>query len=350
MVGVFRRQQLLRSAIHRLSVEVAEVRIAARFLADALVVHSARRFVDAQQLRDVAFAACQLALLLSGLQVVQVQLAPVVLLRKPDRFIRPWQDAPVDATVAGFEERLGLFLEHLADLAGGGIRHAKVFLLVIARGRDEPHLRAVGCPLHVRPIDAALHVVTERGAMLVLAHLEARDFGTDDVDDHALDHRDVLIPGQRVLPRAQRRVPRNRVDEIHFAGLALILLEGSDLLRVRRPLHDRAIAAGPAGIVGGIAIVLDAVGRELTVLAGRHVAHPQVPVLDVDGVLAVRRDVAVGDARGTIAAGALLAVDVTRPSLAVVVEREARQVGAEGDLLERQSRRIDRATHGGGQR
>ena len=47
-----------------------------------------------------------------------------------------------------------------------------------------------------------------------------------------------------------------RVDQVHLADLALVLLLRRDLLRVGRPRHHRAVAAAPAGVVGGVAEVL----------------------------------------------------------------------------------------------
>src|SRR5206468_10307199 len=71
--------------------------------------------------------------------------------------------------------------------------------------------------------------------------------------------------------------------------LTLILLKGRDLLRIRGPDEDRPIAFRPTGVVGGVAEILDAVGRQLRFLASRHVAHPQVPVADERHALTVRR-------------------------------------------------------------
>ncbi len=68
------------------------------------------------------------------------------------------------------------------------------------------------------------------------------------------------------------------VDQIHLPGLALVLLEGGDPVRIRRPLHDRLIGVLPAGVVGGVAVILDPVGGQLGLGAGGQLAHPQVPV------------------------------------------------------------------------
>src|SRR5690606_15492668 len=48
------------------------------------------------------------------------------------------------------------------------------------------------------------------------------------------------------------------------------------------------VAVGPAGVVGGVAVVGAAVGGEPGFLAGGDVAHPQVPVADEGLGLAVR--------------------------------------------------------------
>src|SRR4051794_3859195 len=89
------------------------------------------------------------------------------------------------------------------------------------------------------------------------------------------------------------------LDQIHLADAALILLEGGDALGVRRPDEDGAIALGPAGIVGGVAEVLDAVRRELRLAIGVERANPEVVVADEGRLLAVGRtgfDAATGAA------------------------------------------------------
>src|SRR5262249_39346140 len=68
-----------------------------------------------------------------------------------------------------------------------------------------------------------------------------------------------------------------------------ILLERGDLLRVGRPDEDCTIALGPAGVVGGVAEVLYAVGRERRLLAARDVAHVEIPVANERRALAVGR-------------------------------------------------------------
>ena len=200
------------------------------------------------------------------------------------------QVAPVDVTVAGLEEGLALFFEDLPNDARRGIRNAQVGLLVVARRRDERHAAAVRVPLHVDPFAVAQHVVADRRAVLIRTHLQAHGRRRVDIDDHALDHRDVGITGQRVLPGQQRRMADGGVDEIHLAGLALILLEGGDLLRVGRPRQHRPIAEAPAGVVGGVAVVLHAVGGQLFFGSGGQLADPEVPVTDECGELAIGRD------------------------------------------------------------
>jgi hypothetical protein len=243
------------------------------------------RLVDAQQLRDVAFALGDLALHLASSADRADRAAPSCPLREPDRFVRAGQVLPVDTAVAGFEERLAFLFEDVTDRPGARVSDAQVRLLVIARRRDERDLVAVRAPLHVDPVAAALDVVAQRRAMLVLIHLEANHFRAVDVDDDALDHRDELVARKRILPCAQRRMPRGRVHEIHLTGLALILLEGRDLLRVRRPLEHRAIAADSSRRCRCVPVIFHAVGRELLVRSRGQVPDPQVPVLDVRAYL-----------------------------------------------------------------
>src|SRR5688500_20340552 len=84
------------------------------------------------------------------------------------------------------------------------------------------------------------------------------------------------------------------VDEIHLAGLALILFEGGDLLRVGRPGQYRPIAEPPAGVVGGVAVVLHAVGGQLFFGSGGQFADPEVPVTDECGERSEERRVGTG--------------------------------------------------------
>ncbi len=140
------------------------------------------------------------------------------------------------------------------------------------------------------------------------------------------------------------------VDQVHFADLALVLLERRDLLRVRRPQKDRAITVRPSGVVGGVAVVLRAVGGELRLLAAGDFAHPQVVVTDESGQLAVGRGRV--DARGAAAAStsaaawarrfgarvgiAFGASEVATPTLTGGRERNARVVGGHRELGERE--------------
>src|SRR6266567_1622211 len=71
-----------------------------------------------------------------------------------------------------------------------------------------------------------------------------------------------------------------RVHEVHLADAALVLLKGRDLPRIGRPEDDGAVAPAPAGIVRGIAEVLDTVLGDLRFIAGGGVAAPEVEIPD----------------------------------------------------------------------
>ena len=128
-------------------------------------------------------------------------------------------------------------------------------------------------------------------AVEVRRRQQARHLARVDVDDDAADHRDVRIAGQRILPGAQDGVAAvdRRLDQVHVADLALVLLLRRDLLAVGRPRQRRRGAGGPSGVARRVAEVLHAVGRELALLAGGDVAHPEIPVADEERLAAVGR-------------------------------------------------------------
>src|SRR5690606_10286681 len=109
------------------------------------------------------------------------------------------------------------------------------------------------------------------------------------VDDHALDHGDVLVADERILPSLDLRRADVGMHQHHLAGLALVLPERRDLHRVRRPHQDGIVGVLPAGVVGGVAVVGAAVGGQLRFRAAGQVAHPQVPVADEGFAPAVGR-------------------------------------------------------------
>jgi len=74
-----------------------------------------------------------------------------------------------------------------------------------------------------------------------------------------------LIPGQWIFPRLKFRMANTRVDQIHLADVAFVLLKRGDLPGIRRPSHDWTVAPCPAGVVGGVAEILDAVRHWATV-------------------------------------------------------------------------------------
>ena len=345
MVGDERRQRGVARPVQTNAVRVAEVRVLAGLAPLRLEPDGARLLVEPQQLHHRPLAGCDVPLQRPGGEVVEVDVAPIVALGVPEHFAgTPENLAPDPRLVL----RGDLLAHDRADRAGGRIGHSQHGFLVVAGGRDEGELPAVRAPL---PVIQA-HVVSERGAVIVRRHLQAHHLSSGGVDNDAVEHRDHRVAGQREFRDAERRVRdggNGRVDEVHLADLALVLLVGGDLLRVRRPEHDGAIAAAPAGVVGGVAEVLLAVGGELAFLAGGEIADPQVPVADERRRPAVgRRDV---DARLPAPAlapgggglrhrtfgarlGAPRAQRVAAPPLAVQVERDRLHVRREGERPE----------------
>ena len=60
-------------------------------------------------------------------------------------------------------------------------------------------------------------------------HLEAHDGAGGGVDHDTVKQRDRLVSRERILPRLKFRVADARVDEIHLADIAFVLLERGDL-------------------------------------------------------------------------------------------------------------------------
>ena len=202
VIGVFRSQQRESRSVYPNLVELTEVRITPALLSASDKPDRSACLVDATELRDVPFAAGDLALELAGGEIVQIELAPVVALREPDHFVRCRQNAPVDGAVAGFVLGRDIFAKDVTHGSSPGIGDAKHLVLVIARGRDESNVRSIGIPFDVGPFRTATdYVIAERGAMCVGWHLESYHARGIDVDHYALDRRDDAVARQRILPR-----------------------------------------------------------------------------------------------------------------------------------------------------
>src|SRR5581483_2465086 len=108
--------------------------------------------------------------------------------------------------------------------------------------------------------------------MLIGRHLEPHHARTINFDDHPLNGCDNFITWKRILPGLQRRMAKLGFHQVHLAYATLVLLESSNLLRVRRPEQNRAVAVDPASVVGSIAEIFYAVGSKLRFLAGSDVS------------------------------------------------------------------------------
>ncbi len=293
MVGILRRQQLHAAAIEAHLVEMHEVRVPAGFAAHAFEREAAACDVKVRDLRHVPVAGGDLPFQLAGGQVVQVQVAPVGFLAEPQELVALRQVAPVHRPQRGRALVLGghgLPVD-VAYLASGGVGHPQQRGLVAAVGADKGQGLAVSGPLHILPAVIADQIVGARGAVLVRRHLQADGLrrGAREVDHHALDHGDVLVAHERILPLLDLRRTHVGRNQGHGAGLALVLLEGGDLLPVRRPHQDRAVVVHPAGVVGGVAVIRLGVEGQRGFLAAGQVAQPQVAIADEGFAAAVRR-------------------------------------------------------------
>ena len=170
-------------------------------------------------------------------------------------------------------------------------------MLVIARGRDKGKLVCIRSPFNIGPFTApALKVIAQGRAVLIGRQLQSNHARSVDLDYDSLDHGNYFVAGQRIFPGLQCRMAHLGFHQIHLADTPLVLLEGRDLFRVRRPKQHRTIAVNPTGIVRCVAKIFHAVRSELGLFACGHIAHPQIEVANKCCAFLVRRENVIGRA------------------------------------------------------
>ena len=162
------------------------------------------------------------------------------------------------------------------------------------------------------------------------------------MDHDPVNSEDDAVLRKGILPGLQPRMPDIGGHEIHLPHPTLIVLEGRNFLRIRRPKENRTVAFCPPRVVGGVAEILHPVGGELGFLPGCQVTHPQVVVADEGGARAVGRKhgVAVRILALTPLTGAAGAPGVTRIAAGSHVERDRLPVRCGLELRERQNEGI----------
>src|SRR6185437_429117 len=231
-----------------------------------------------------------------------------------------------------------------ADSAGVRVGELDGFVLVVARRVHVCELRSIRAPYEIGHVD----VVAQHGAVIGRSVLETDHLRVVHVDDYARDHRDHTVTWIRALPVIQVRVAHARVDEIHVADVAIILLLCSDLFRVRRPENDWTIAVYPACVVGCVAEIFLAVRGQLLLATRGDVADPEIPVANECDALSVRRhsrrrSERTGSRRRIVHRVAGAAANVTAPASPPDVEDDVLSIRGQLGALRRNVARIDRA-------
>src|SRR5579863_641236 len=103
MCCIFRGEQREIASVETNPIQMDEIRIAPFFPAYAEEIEQAILFVDTQKLSDVSFPRCNFILELACLQIIEIEMPPVVALREPKDFIRRREIAPIGKIVSRFE-------------------------------------------------------------------------------------------------------------------------------------------------------------------------------------------------------------------------------------------------------
>ena len=288
--AVVGRQRDVVLAVEPDLVEVREVRILSLLLADRVEPHRPRRAIEPGDARDRPDAGRDLVLQLAGLEIVEIHLRGAVALRVPEHLVRVPENLPLHARLHVRLLRLGEERPHFA-----GRRRRRAWRWSSC-GTDRSRRTRAAMPSGLQRYSPMSMLSSDiaRWKSGAISRRVTLPVSTSMID--AGDHRDVRIAGERILPRAQHRMAAvdRRLDEVHVADLPLVLLLRRDLLAVGRPRQRRRRARRPAGVARRVAEVLHAVGRELALLAGGDVAHPEIPVADEDAPCVPSGDIDAG--------------------------------------------------------
>ena len=345
MIGVFRGEKLEPLAVEPHPIEVAEVGIPAGLAPHPGEVHGPGPLIHPEHTEHVPGSAGDPSFEIAARQIVPVEVAPVVALRVPEHLV----EAPEHPPVAGIEARLekggNPFGKQIAHHAVRCVRDVHLLQLVIPGGGHEHQPVSLRAPFHIGELPVAQDMVAGGGPVGVGRHLEPDHPGrrAAQVDHHPMDHLDHAVARERVLPRLQGGVMDLGLDDVHLAHRALVLLERRDLPGVGRPEQDRAVAAGPARVVGRVAEIPDAVAGEPGLPPARDVAHPQIELADECDLLSIRRDHPVpARLRRDAHTGTGVFHRVAGPALPGRIEGDAPFVGGEAELRQGESQGIER--------
>src|SRR5215471_9907069 len=133
MLTVFWSQERKVLAVESHAVQVAEIRILARLFSASQKIHNTFLFIHPDKLRHHPIAARDLVLQLAGGEIVEIKVSPVAAFGEPNNFVGASQVMPVrPARPARFILRSYFLFQHVAHLAGGGVRYPECGLLMVA--------------------------------------------------------------------------------------------------------------------------------------------------------------------------------------------------------------------------
>ena len=114
------------------AVEMSEVWIASFLFSDREKIDNPICLVHPQGLRNVTLPSGDRILEVSGLEIIEVEIAPIVTLREPNDRVGTWKESPIRTVCSSFEIGRDLFVDDISDGAFDGVSHSKSCALVIA--------------------------------------------------------------------------------------------------------------------------------------------------------------------------------------------------------------------------
>ena len=110
-----------------------EVWVASFLLSNREKIGEPILLVHPQDLRNITLTARDRSLQFSGLEIIEVKVAPVITLREPDHLTGAWKNSPIRAVLPALEKGRHFFLDDVPDVPIPDVTHTKSRAFVVTR-------------------------------------------------------------------------------------------------------------------------------------------------------------------------------------------------------------------------